>query len=310
MTASQDPKQFLQADIPRFIVLELISRGKFMKTFSGKIEGNNIIVKIYFRSCDDDLIEVNRKLSRIWLTLSPTKYPNLLPYQMWFKSPNKVARSNTSPTYLIRQYLHSSLNDRLSTRPFLNDIEKRFIIYQLMRCLEICHEQNICHGDVSPENIMITSWNWLVLTDFSPYKPTKIPVDDPSDFTYFYDSMGRRRCYLSPERFYERSGSLSRHASTSFDGVRESSWDATEAPHKSSLLSAEGKDDVQDPVLPSMDVYALGCTIADIFLGGEPLLDLSATLQYIIAPPHVANLAQEDSTVGSNIHRIKGKLFE
>ena len=276
-----------------------------MKTFNGKIEGSNVVIKIYFRSCDDDLLEVGRKLSHIWQVLSPTKYPCLLPYQIWFKSSNKITRTNTSPTYLIRQFLHSSLHDRLSTRPFLNDIEKRFIIYQLMRCLEICHDQNTCHGDVNPENVMVTSWNWVVLTDFSPYKPTKLPVDDPSDFTYFYDSMGRRRCYLAPERFYERSSSRASRDVSAGSSMQESTWDPAEGPDKSAMFSIE-KDDNQDPVLPSMDVYALGCTIADVYLGGEPLLDLSATLQYISAPPQITNLVQDDCPVGSNIHRIKG----
>ena len=221
------------------------------------------------------------------------------------KSSNKISRSNTSPTYLIRQYLLSNLHDRLSTRPFLHDIEKRFLVYQLLRCLEICHMENICHGDINPENIMVTSWNWVILTDFSPYKPTKIPVDDPADFNYFYDSMGRRRCYLAPERFYERSAS-SRTRTDGLSGSQESWEYDSRASTTSSFLSADAEES-QDQLRPSMDVYALGCTIAEIFLSGEPLLDLSSTLQYISSPAHVTNLARDDIPVTSNIHRIKGE---
>lgn len=133
---------------------------------------------------------------------------------MWLKSNNRITRSNTSPTYLIRQYLLSNLHDRLSTRPFLHDIEKRFLIFQILKALEICHDEGVCHGDISPENIMVTSWNWLVLTDFSPFKPVMIPVDDPADFNFFYDSMGRKRCYVSPERFYAKSSRSSRNRSS------------------------------------------------------------------------------------------------
>jgi phosphoinositide-3-kinase regulatory subunit 4 len=133
MLASQDPKQFLQNDIPRFIISDLISRGKFIKTFHGKIDGNNVIVKVYFRNCDDDLSDIAKKLTLISKKLSPAKYPCLLPYQIWLKSNNKITRTNTSPTYLIRQYFFHNLYERLSTRPFLHDIEKRFIIFQLMK---------------------------------------------------------------------------------------------------------------------------------------------------------------------------------
>jgi phosphoinositide-3-kinase regulatory subunit 4 len=49
---------------------------------------------------------------------------------------------------------------------------------------------------------MVTSWNWIYLADFASYKPTYIPEDNPADFSFFFDSAGRRICYLAPERFY------------------------------------------------------------------------------------------------------------
>lgn len=45
----------------------------------------------------------------------------------------------------------------------------------------------------------MTSWNWLYLADFASFKPTYIPYDDPSDFSFFFDTGGRRRCYVAPE---------------------------------------------------------------------------------------------------------------
>ena len=41
--------------------------------------------------------------------------------------------------FLIRQYLASNLFDRLSTRPFLKDVEKRWIAYQILQALDQCH---------------------------------------------------------------------------------------------------------------------------------------------------------------------------
>lgn len=58
----------------------------------------------------------------------------------------------------------------------------------------------VCHGDIKLENVMVSSWNWLLLADFATIKPTLLPEDDPADFTYFFDTSRRRTCYIAPER--------------------------------------------------------------------------------------------------------------
>ena len=54
-------------------------------------------------------------------------------------------------------------------------------------------------GDIKCENVLVTSWNWVYVADFASFKPTYIPDDDPSDFSFFFDTGGRRLCYLAPE---------------------------------------------------------------------------------------------------------------
>jgi phosphoinositide-3-kinase regulatory subunit 4 len=58
----------------------------------------------------------------------------------------------------------------------------------------------ICHGDIKLENMLVTSWVWLLLTDFASYKPALLPEDNPADFSYFFDTSRRRTCYVAPER--------------------------------------------------------------------------------------------------------------
>jgi phosphoinositide-3-kinase regulatory subunit 4 len=77
-------------------------------------------------------------------------------------------------------------------------------VLQLLHALKQIHERGICHGDIKCENVLVTSWNWVYLADFyGSLKPTYLPVDNPADFSFFFDTGGRRRCYLAPERFYE-----------------------------------------------------------------------------------------------------------
>lgn len=62
---------------------------------------------------------------------------------------------------------------------------------------------------------MISSWNWVFLADFASFKPTYLPEYDPADFTFFFDTSGKRTCYVAPERFVDadegQEGGLTDH---------------------------------------------------------------------------------------------------
>lgn len=49
---------------------------------------------------------------------------------------------------LCRPYQKCTLYDRLSTRPFLLDVEKKWIAFQLLKALAQCHLGLVCHGDI------------------------------------------------------------------------------------------------------------------------------------------------------------------
>ncbi|OAA68394.1 protein kinase [Niveomyces insectorum RCEF 264] len=120
--------------------------------------------------------------------------PNALGYQ-------RIVETDTNG-YLVRQFLYNSLYDRMSTRPFLEDIEKKWLAFQLLCAVRDCHARDVYHGDIKTENVLVTSWNWLYLSDFSSaFKPVLLPDDNPGDFSYYFDTSGRRTCYLAPERF-------------------------------------------------------------------------------------------------------------
>ena len=57
------------------------------------------------------------------------------------------------------------------------------------------------HGDIKSENVLVTSWSWVLLADIASFKPVCLPVDNPADFNYFFDTSRRRTCYIAPERF-------------------------------------------------------------------------------------------------------------
>jgi phosphoinositide-3-kinase regulatory subunit 4 len=134
----------------------------------------------------------------------------------------------------------------MSTRPFLEDIEKKWLAFQLLCGIRDCHARDVFHGDIKTENTLVTSWNWLYLSDFSSsFKPTTLPEDNPADFSYFFDTAGRRTCYLAPERF----------------------------------LAAGEPTNPKAQITWAMDVFSAGCVIAELFLEA-PIFNLAQLYKY------------------------------
>lgn len=250
----QDLRNFMQVDLPKFVLQSKIGNGKFMKSYIMRVDSTQLVVKVYMKLTDEDVQIPAVLLTKLWRTIPPSKYPNLMPYQMWIKSNPSRIKAAQSPVYLIRQYFNSNLSDRLSTRPFLNHLEKCWLIFQLFKCLEICHEHDIFHGDIKPENIMCTTSNWLVLTDFSPYKPTVVPDDDPTNFQYFFDCMSKHKCYLAPERFYKKDIKLKNSDPQTVSNRNRS---------KTKIGYSDG-DISHLQVTAAMDVFSLGCVMAEV----------------------------------------------
>eukprot|EP00898_Chlorokybus_atmophyticus_P003180 jgi/Chlat1/3863/Chrsp26S04158 len=168
---------------------EVLGGGRFLKTVLCKHDEGLVVAKKH-----------ERKLADILKVFSSVDHPHVWPFQRFIDTDKAV--------YLLRQYFFSNLYDRISTRPFLSLVEKKWLAFQLLHALLQSHSRNICHGDIKCENVLVTSWNWVVLADFASFKPTYLPADNPADFSFFFDTGGRRRCYVAPERFYEPSDAL------------------------------------------------------------------------------------------------------
>lgn len=131
--ASEDPKKAFPNDVPKFILKEQVAKKGVLKAYLGEYDGTGVIVKVYQAGQEEDMQWVVERLSHLWTKLNPCLYPMLMPYSMWFQS----RQPKSSACYLIRQQLMASLHDRMGTRPFLSSIEKRFLVYQLVRAVQV-----------------------------------------------------------------------------------------------------------------------------------------------------------------------------
>ncbi|CAK9875311.1 unnamed protein product [Sphagnum jensenii] len=244
-TTQVSASEYYLHDLPssyNLVLKETLGGGRFLKSVQCVHDEGLLLVKVYFKRGEFiDLKEYERKLHEIREKLKDIEHSHVWPFQYWLET-DKAA-------YLLRQYFFSNLHDRISTRPFLSVIEKKWLAFQLLHALKQSHERGIYHGDIKCENVLVTSWNWVYLADFyGSLKPTYLPADNPADFSFFFDTGGRRRCYLAPERFYE--------------------------PNIDMLATADA------PLKPAMDIFSLGCVIGEMFLEGKALFDLSQLLAY------------------------------
>lgn len=226
---------------------------RFFKVARARHKGALIVVKVFvLHDPTLPLVEHKEKLEFLNRELSPKN--NCLPFAKPVLTDKAV--------FLIRQYVKSNSYDRLSTRPFLTLLEKKWIAYQLLRALSFCHSRGICHGDIKLENMLVTSWVWLLLTDFASFKPALLPEDNPADFSYFFDTSRRRTCYVAPERFQMTSAAQ----------------DGSAVPMSQSMMVETFIPPYQ--LTPPMDIFAAGCSLIELFTEGQAPFDFAQLLSY------------------------------
>ena len=144
---------------------------------------------------------------------------------------------------LIRQYFAYNLSQRISAMPLLNTIQKLWLSFQLICGLRQIHKAKTYHGDINVDNVLVTSWNWLVISDFAQYKPNYLSSENLGQYQFFFVNKSEKNagCYLAPEKFL---------------------------PTKSDLPMMPLLEQIQ-----AMDIFSAGCVIAEIFLDGQPLFD-------------------------------------
>lgn len=229
------------AELGEFSYINDLGRARFLKTVKALHQEGEAVVKILIKP-------------QFSFDLEPYK-KTVLRYQTELDGiPNAIGFSRVVETdraaYLIRQHIKHNLYDRISTRPFLENIEKLWIAFQLLRALKDAHSVGVFHGDIKSENVLVSSWKWTYLADWAPYKPVTLPETDSADFLFYFNTSGRRSCYVAPERFTTEKLEL----------------DA------------------------SMDIYSLGCVIAELLMEGTSLFSLADAFRYKrgeIEPPLV-----------------------
>jgi phosphoinositide-3-kinase regulatory subunit 4 len=203
-------------------------------------DSQNLVVKAYVKRgvlSSEGCLKIIAELQRAHdLVASLQDPPNIASYSH--------VGENDQAILLSRQFFFTNLKDRYVTRPYLTPIEKKWIVLQLLNAVAQMHLLGLVHGDIKCENVMVTSWDWVILADMAPFKPAFLSRDSQEGFSFFFDaslSEAEPGCYLAPERFDEtRAEELAADAEDSF------CFDSQE-------------------LCAAMDIFSSGCVILELY---------------------------------------------
>ena len=200
------------------------------------------------------------------------------------------AKENRKYFVACRQFVYQSLQEKLRNKiPQLSLIEKKWLILQLLCAVSQIHtrpegkkednDDTYAHGAIKPENILLTSYDQVFLTDLVRYKPTYIGVENDQvplgEYNRYFGDLckfnssdtANSRCYLAPERLKKYEGSDQNADANKIDSAA--------AGARPGLLEWDR------PVQPAMDIFSTGCVIAEILSADDqPLFDLKRMCQY------------------------------
>jgi len=108
-----------------------------------------------------------------------------------------VKADNDKDIYLVFEYMETDLHAVIRAN-ILEDIHKRFIIYQLLKAIKYMHTAQVIHRDMKPSNLLLNSECLLKVADFGLARLIDSPKDEGARQQVLTDYVATR-WYRAPE---------------------------------------------------------------------------------------------------------------
>ena len=155
---------------------------------------STVAVKVFVKPADTPFSAAAHiaSLNELNTALASLALPTVAPWQ--------VLSEDSRAVIAVRQWFPQTLADWASARVTpRRRTGQVWVLYQLLQTLSQLHQVGVCHGYLSADNVMVSSWGSVFVTDFALWKPATVPTSHPID-CHWYFGGDATRCALAPER--------------------------------------------------------------------------------------------------------------
>ncbi|XP_064107490.1 extracellular signal-regulated kinase 2-like [Macrobrachium nipponense] len=154
--------------------------------------GDIVAVKKIFDAFRNET-DAQRTFREIVFLLEFSSHPNVI------RLLNVLKADNNKDIYLVFQFMETDLHNVIKKGNVLEDIHRRYIMYQLFRATRYLHSGSVIHRDLKPSNILIDSDCRVKVADFGLARSVEPcarvePQGDPTLTNYV-----ATRWYRAPE---------------------------------------------------------------------------------------------------------------
>ena len=203
------PEPYIEKQFPSLNYYGLKSKGYFSSSVIAETKDHHLplLIKIFPKPPPND--PLTEKYTRLedkykhFIFPNPLERPNFAP----ILNVETKTQDDRDSIVIIRQYYPFSLSERISSLPELTTIDKVFISFQLLYSVYKLTNRAEFHGNITFNNILLTSHLHVFLADPAVYKPTYLQLSDYyRNYIYFFSPQFKRDTdpvYIAPERLDE-----------------------------------------------------------------------------------------------------------
>lgn len=161
MSEKQTKEDVLEGHIvKRFVIEKKVGQGAYGVVFKAidKKTKELIALKKLFGAFQDDT-DSQRTFREVMLLQELNGHDNII------RLLNVIKAENNLDLYLVFDYMEADLFNVIRAK-ILEEVHKKFIIYQTLKALKFIHSADIIHRDLKPSNIFLNSDCHVKLGDF------------------------------------------------------------------------------------------------------------------------------------------------